>query len=112
MEVQVAAAGVNFRDVMKTLGIYPMQPGDVPWLGDEFAGQIVAVGDGVPLAVGDEVFGVAPASFGKVISTPCRLRASQAVGDRLRGSRDAAGGVPTALYSLRAWPACSRGSGS
>ena len=69
VEVQVAAAGVNFRDVMKALGIYPMQPGDVPWLGDEFAGRVVAVGDGADLAVGDEVFGVAPAAFGSVIST-------------------------------------------
>ncbi len=69
VEVQVAAAGVNFRDVMKALGIYPMQPGDVPWLGDEFAGRVVAVGEGVELRVGEEVFGVAPAAFGSVIST-------------------------------------------
>lgn len=69
VEVQVAAAGVNFRDVMKALGIYPMQPGDVPWLGDEFAGRVLAVGDGVDLRVGQEVFGVAPAAFGSTIST-------------------------------------------
>ncbi len=69
VEVQVAAAGVNFRDVMKALGIYPMQPGDVPWLGDEFAGRVVATGEGVSLNVGDEVFGVAPAAFGSMIST-------------------------------------------
>jgi NADPH:quinone reductase-like Zn-dependent oxidoreductase/NAD(P)-dependent dehydrogenase (short-subunit alcohol dehydrogenase family) len=69
VEVQVAAAGVNFRDVMKALGIYPMQPGDVPWLGDEFAGRVLAVGEGVDLEIGQEVFGVAPAAFGSVIST-------------------------------------------
>ena len=69
VEVQVEAAGVNFRDVMKALGIYPMQPGDVPWLGDEFAGRVLAAGEGVDLEVGQAVFGVAPAAFGSAVST-------------------------------------------
>ncbi|HVA87590.1 MAG TPA: SDR family NAD(P)-dependent oxidoreductase [Candidatus Saccharimonadales bacterium] len=69
VEVQVLAAGVNFRDVMKALGIYPMAAGDVAWLGDEFAGRVVAVGEGVDLAMGQDVFGAGPASFASLVST-------------------------------------------
>ena len=69
VELEVQAAGVNFRDVMKALGIYPHAPGDVMWLGDELAGRVIAVGKDVGLQVGDEVFGVAPAAFGNVATT-------------------------------------------
>src|SRR5262249_45254615 len=46
VEIEVAAAGLNFSDVMKALGIYPGLPnGDAP-LGAECSGRITAVGDG------------------------------------------------------------------
>jgi 8-amino-7-oxononanoate synthase len=63
VEIQVCAAGVNFRDVLNALGMlqeYLEQMGfasaaDVP-LGGECAGKIVGVGDGVTgLKIGDEV---------------------------------------------------------
>lgn len=62
VEIEVEAAGLNFSDVMKALGLYPGLPeGPVP-LGAECAGRISAVGDGVTtLRVGDEV--VAATSF-------------------------------------------------
>src|SRR6185369_3429193 len=69
VELEVLAAGVNFRDVMKALGIYPQAPGDVIWLGDEVAGRVVAVGEGAALEVGQAVFGVAPAAFGAFATT-------------------------------------------
>ena len=44
IEVQVAAGGINFRDVMKALGMYPGNPVDLKWFGDDFAGVITRVG--------------------------------------------------------------------
>lgn len=54
VQVEVAAAGVNFIDVYKRQGVYPMPTPFV--LGEEGAGTVVAVGDGVEAyAVGDRV---------------------------------------------------------
>lgn len=52
--VEVAASGVNFIDVYKRQGVYPMQ---MPFVaGEECAGRVVAVGDGVAgFSVGDPV---------------------------------------------------------
>ena len=59
VEIEVCAVGLNFRDVMKVLGIYPGEAEDADLLGDEFAGVVVRVGDSVrERAVGDRVFGM------------------------------------------------------
>ncbi|PRY60071.1 NADPH2:quinone reductase [Knoellia remsis] len=52
--VRVAAAGVNFIDVYQREGVYPI---DTPFVaGNEGAGEVVAVGDGVSdVVVGDRV---------------------------------------------------------
>ncbi|WP_433498682.1 type I polyketide synthase [Sphaerimonospora sp. CA-214678] len=61
VRVRVRAAGVNFRDVLITLGLYPE---DVP-LGGEGAGIVTEVGPGVTgLAPGDRVFGLFSGAFG------------------------------------------------
>ncbi|MDQ1014243.1 type I polyketide synthase [Streptomyces afghaniensis] len=63
-EVRVAmrAAGVNFRDVLNVLGMYP---GEAGRMGLEGAGIIVETGPGVDrLAVGDRVMGMLDAAFG------------------------------------------------
>jgi NADPH2:quinone reductase len=54
VQVEIAAAGVNFIDVYRRQGIYPA---DTPFvLGDEGAGTVVALGAGVDsFAVGDRV---------------------------------------------------------
>ena len=44
IEVEIAATGLNFRDVLNVLGMYPGDPGP---LGGEFAGRVVRVGAGV-----------------------------------------------------------------
>ncbi len=49
--VRVAAAGVNRPDVLQRLGGYPPPPGAPSTLGLEFAGEIVALGDGVDAAM-------------------------------------------------------------
>ena len=56
VRVAVAAAGVNFRDVMAALGMYP---GQAPVLGAEGAGVVVEIGPEVTgVAVGDAVMGL------------------------------------------------------
>ena len=56
VRLRVAAAGVNFADVMMRLGIYPDAPPLPAVPGYEAAGVIDAVGEGVPAArVGERV---------------------------------------------------------
>ena len=58
VEVRIQAAGLNFSDVMKALGVYP---GDNQSLGAECSGIVQGVGEGVTLfQPGDEVMGIAP----------------------------------------------------
>ena len=71
VEIQVYATGLNFKDVMNALGMYPGDPGP---LGGECAGRIAAVGAGVTdLRVGDEVIAVAGGSFSSYLTTPADL---------------------------------------
>nr|WP_246843074.1 type I polyketide synthase [Allokutzneria sp. NRRL B-24872] len=63
VRIAVRAAGVNFRDAMISLGMYP----GLAIMGTEGAGVITEVGPGVPdLAPGDRVMGMFPGSFGPV----------------------------------------------
>ncbi|MEX1044689.1 MAG: SDR family NAD(P)-dependent oxidoreductase [Chthoniobacterales bacterium] len=58
--IRVEAAGLNFRDVLKALGLYPAETADARMYGDEVAGEVLAVGDGVThVKPGDRVFGLA-----------------------------------------------------
>lgn len=57
--IRVEAAGVNRPDVLQRLGAYPPPPGASPHLGLEVAGEIVAAGPDVTLAVGAKVCGLA-----------------------------------------------------
>ncbi|KJS52217.1 hypothetical protein VM98_32835, partial [Streptomyces rubellomurinus subsp. indigoferus] len=70
VRVEIRAAGVNFRDVLGALGMYP---GEIV-LGSEFAGVVTEVGPGVAdLHVGDRVFGMARGAFGPVCVVDARL---------------------------------------
>jgi acyl transferase domain-containing protein/NADPH:quinone reductase-like Zn-dependent oxidoreductase/SAM-dependent methyltransferase/acyl carrier protein len=58
--IEVKAAGMNFRDVLKALALYPGEAPDARIFGDEVAGMVKAVGSGVDhVAPGDRVFGLA-----------------------------------------------------
>ncbi|MGB7344479.1 MAG: amino acid adenylation domain-containing protein [Pirellulaceae bacterium] len=64
VEIRVGAAGLNFSDVLKAMGLYPGLKDKVVPLGIECAGVVSAVGEKVSrFKVGDAVMGVAPHSF-------------------------------------------------
>jgi acyl transferase domain-containing protein/acyl carrier protein len=68
VEIRVHASGLNFRDVLNALGMYPGDPGP---MGGECAGRVSALGLGVTdLQVGDEVVCVAGGSFSRHVITP------------------------------------------
>ena len=61
VQVEVQAAGLNYRDVLNVLGMYP---GDAGLLGGELSGRVTAVRRRVTgLQVGDEVMGLAAGAF-------------------------------------------------
>src|SRR6185312_14924741 len=71
VRVGLRASGVNFRDVLNTLGMYPGEAGE---LGLEGAGVVLELGPDVEgLAVGDRVMGLFPASFAPSAVTDARL---------------------------------------
>ncbi|MFF4282305.1 SDR family NAD(P)-dependent oxidoreductase [Streptomyces kronopolitis] len=64
IRLAVRAAGVNFRDVLNVLGMYP---GDAGAFGLEGAGVVTETGPGViGFAPGDRVMGLFPGAFGPV----------------------------------------------
>ncbi len=61
IDVVVKAAGLNFRDVLNAMGLYP---GDAGLLGGECAGIVQAVGSDVTeFKAGDRVLGISPGCF-------------------------------------------------
>ncbi|WP_434781143.1 SDR family NAD(P)-dependent oxidoreductase, partial [Amycolatopsis kentuckyensis] len=71
VRVAVRAAGINFRDVLIALGMYP-DPAAV--LGSEAAGVVTEVAPDVTgFAVGDRVFGLFTGAFGPHAVTDARL---------------------------------------
>jgi acyl transferase domain-containing protein/NADPH:quinone reductase-like Zn-dependent oxidoreductase/NAD(P)-dependent dehydrogenase (short-subunit alcohol dehydrogenase family)/SAM-dependent methyltransferase/acyl carrier protein len=60
VQIEVKAAGMNFRDVLKALALYPGEAPDAGIFGDEVAGVVAAVGaDVTHVKPGDRVFGIA-----------------------------------------------------
>ncbi|MFE3862233.1 SDR family NAD(P)-dependent oxidoreductase [Streptomyces goshikiensis] len=71
VRVAVRAAGLNFRDVLNALGMYPGDPG---LMGSEGAGTVVETGPGVSdLAPGDRVMGMLPGAFGPLAVVDRRM---------------------------------------
>ena len=98
VRVEVRAIGVNFRDVLVTLGMYPDPDAQI---GCEAAGMVTAVGAGVTeFAPGDRVFGML---LGIASSVDVDHRLLSAIPDD-RSFVEAAG-IPvvysTAFYALR-----------
>ena len=85
--IEIRAAALNFRDVMKALGIYPGDNDDDALLGDECSGVVTAVGRNVKhLRTGDAVLAVGPGCFSShltmlaalVLRKPARIRFGEA----------------------------------
>ncbi len=94
VEIQVFASGLNFRDVLNVLGMYP---GEIP-LGNECAGLVTAVGEGVnAFHVGDCVIALGAGVFRSYFITQAQLVFPKP--DRLSFAEAAT--VPTAF--LTAW---------
>ncbi|MFC9878124.1 type I polyketide synthase [Streptomyces libani] len=73
VRISVRAAGLNFRDVLNALGMYP---GDAVALGIEGAGVVTEVGPGVTgFAPGDRVMGLFTQSFGPLAVADARTLA-------------------------------------
>ena len=71
VEIRVQATGLNFKDVLNTLGMYPGDPGP---LGGECAGQVMAVGAGVEgIEPDDEVIALAGGSFSTFVLADAAL---------------------------------------
>ncbi|WUF42376.1 SDR family NAD(P)-dependent oxidoreductase [Streptomyces europaeiscabiei] len=71
VRLSLRAAGVNFRDVLTTLGMYP---GDATGIGLEGAGVVTEVGaDVTGLAPGDRVMGMFAGAFGPVAVADARM---------------------------------------
>ncbi len=70
VRLSVRASGLNFRDVLTALGMYPGDPGPI---GIEGAGVVTELGAGVRgLAPGDRVFGLFPRAFGSMAVADAR----------------------------------------
>jgi acyl transferase domain-containing protein/acyl carrier protein len=73
VQVRVEAAGLNFRDVLNVLGLYPGDPGPI---GGDFAGVVTQLGDGVTrVEVGRRVYGFMQGAFSSRFNVPAQLLA-------------------------------------
>jgi acyl transferase domain-containing protein/acyl carrier protein len=73
VQVKVEAAGLNFRDVLNVLGLYPGDPGAI---GGDFAGVVTQLGDGVSgLEVGQRVYGSMQGAFSTRFNVPSQFLA-------------------------------------
>ncbi|MBW4467313.1 MAG: SDR family NAD(P)-dependent oxidoreductase [Pegethrix bostrychoides GSE-TBD4-15B] len=71
VELRIYAAGLNFRDVLNALDLYP---GEAGLLGLEASGEVVAVGSAVQhFKPGDAVIAIAAGSFGQFVTVDARL---------------------------------------
>ena len=95
VRVSVRAAGINFRDVLIAVGMYPDEG---QFAGSEGAGVVVEVGSGVvDVVVGDRVMGLFGGGFGPVVVADARMVVRMPAG----WSFQRAAGVPVVF--LTAW---------
>jgi acyl transferase domain-containing protein/acyl carrier protein len=73
VQVRVEASGLNFRDVLNVLGLYPGDPGPI---GGDFAGIVTQLGSGVTgFEVGQRVYGFMQGAFSSRFNVPAQLLA-------------------------------------
>ncbi|MET7339623.1 SDR family NAD(P)-dependent oxidoreductase, partial [Nonomuraea sp. NPDC005650] len=107
VRVEVRAAGVNFRDVVVTLGMVPEQGEPI---GGEFAGVVTEVGPGVAgLRVGDRVMGLGDGAFGPRVVVDQRLVVGLPEGWSFAQGAGVTVAYATAWYALVDLAGLSRG---
>ena len=95
VQVRVEAGGLNFREVLNVLGLYPGDPGP---LGGDFAGTVTQLGGGVTgLEVGQRVYGFMHGAFATRFNVPVHVVAP--LPDGL--SAVAAATIPAAALTAR-----------
>ncbi|HEV2639821.1 MAG TPA: SDR family NAD(P)-dependent oxidoreductase [Actinocrinis sp.] len=98
VRIGLRAAGVNFRDVLNVLGMYP---GEAGLLGLEGAGVVLEVGAEVTgLRPGDRVMGLFSGAFGPLAVTDARLLAPVPAGWSMAEAAAAPVVYLTAWYAL------------
>ncbi|KAA1251689.1 type I polyketide synthase [Mycobacterium simiae] len=101
VEVRVVAAGLNFSDVLKAMGVYPGLDGAAPVIGGECVGYVTAIGDEVDsVEIGQRVIAFGPGTFGTHLGTIADLVVP--IPDELPDNEAATFGVAylTAWHSL------------
>ncbi|MEO8057466.1 MAG: type I polyketide synthase [Burkholderiales bacterium] len=107
VEIEVAAAGLNFRDVLSALGMYPGAAGPV---GGECAGVVSRVGAGVTaLAPGDDVMAFARGSFASHVVVRDSFVLRRPAGLSVAGAASTPIAFLTALYALQRLAGLKRG---
>jgi len=99
VRLKVLAAGLNFRDVLVALGLYPGS--GIP-VGVECAGIVLEAGTAVGhFKVGDRVFGYAPGSLATEVVVPARWLAPIPEGMLAEVAASLPAAYLTALYGLQ-----------
>jgi amino acid adenylation domain-containing protein len=107
VQVRVRAAGLNFRDVLNALGLYPGEAGP---LGGEWAGEVLAVGPGVKaFAPGDGVFGLGGGCFSSRTNVAAALAAPLPAGLGFAEAATVPVAFCTACYALERLAGLRRG---
>jgi myxalamid-type polyketide synthase MxaB len=118
VEIEVAAAGLNFRDVLRALGMLAdyekehLGIEDAPdaWFGFECAGRVAAIGPGVAnLALGDEVLAMAPASLSSYVTLPAPFVIRKPAGLSMEEAATVPMAYVTASYALEHLAKLQRG---
>jgi len=78
VQVRIEAAGLNFRDVLNVLGLYPGDPGPI---GGDLCGIVTEIGSEVSgFEIGQRVFGSMQGAFASRLNVPAPLLATVPAG--------------------------------
>jgi acyl transferase domain-containing protein/D-arabinose 1-dehydrogenase-like Zn-dependent alcohol dehydrogenase len=100
IRIGLRATGLNFRDVVTTLGLVPLR-GEWDSIGSEGAGVVLEVGEGVEdLKPGDRVFGLLTGGFGPVAVSDRRVLTRIPDGWTFAQAAAVPGSFLTAYYAL------------
>ena len=97
VEIAVRVTGLNFRDVLNALGMFP---GTLLGLGGECAGVITRAGQGATFSPGDEVMAFCPGQSGSFVTVPAAYVARKPKGLDFAQAAALPVAYMTALYGL------------